>query len=370
MRCPTRFSFIESPDDTLQAVADFARAASGRERIVEVLQGDCEEIDLCAAAALNALALSAKFEHRMRFRGDYPKQAEPKEIVLATGLPKCLGLPLPEMKAFRTFPLVRGKKGHISATEASAKEAETQRLVEYLDSCLQTYGFALSAAGKDYFGKLVGEVITNAEEHSGRTFWWIAAYLRQPPGRSYGDCHLTVFNFGRSLAESLQQLPRRARLRMEIDRLIRVQRRARFFMPSRWTEENLWTLYALQEGVSRRNDETDLLGHYGLGTVKMIETFQHLGQTTLPGTQPMMCVVSGRTHVLFDNRYRMQPKKTARGEERRVIAFNPQNDLRRPPDPLSVRNLRRPFPGTLISLRFYLDPKYLVTLGGTSAPQH
>jgi hypothetical protein len=38
----------------------------------------------------------------------------------------------------------------------------------------------------------------------------------------------------------------------------------------------------------------------------------------------------------------------------RIIAFNETNDLALPPDPEFVRTLKKPFPGTLVSLKFRL----------------
>jgi len=369
--CPPRFSFIDTPDESIQCVADFCAAIVSGARVIRLVQTDCTDIDLCAASVLNAAGISARKEYGVRFRGAYPNAAPAREIVMATGLPRCLGLPVPEPEAFMTHPLRCCRRGRETAGSASVKERETQDLADYVNACLGRYSCTLSAPGKDYVAKLVGEVITNAEEHSGRQDWWIGAYLRQPAGQAYGDCHLTIFNFGRSLAESLQQLPNGSRLRQEINALVKLHRRSTYFYPSRWTEENLWTLYALQEGVSWRNDQTDLLGHHGLGTIKMIETFQHLGQTSRTGVQPLMCIASGRTHILFDSRFRLQSQDSERGEQRRVIAFNKANDLRLPPDPGSVRRLRRPFPGTLISLRFYLDPVYLIQVarGGSGGGQ-
>ena len=57
---------------------------------------------------------------------------------------------------------------------------------------------------------------------------------------------------------------------------------------------------------------------------------------------------------------------TENGETRPIIAFNETNDLRLPPDPRNVHRLERVFPGTLISLRVYLDAVHLDRLAHTS----
>ncbi|MGH7584003.1 MAG: hypothetical protein ACREL5_12335 [Gemmatimonadales bacterium] len=365
--CPERFSFIDEPGDAMSAMCDLARAITEQAAVIGIDQSTCNHIDLCAASVLNALALTGARENGTRYMGVYPVASAAKDIVIATGLPRCLGLPLPDHPAFLTYPLSRGRKSHVSATTATEKERVAQSLTIYFDHCFARYGFSLTRAGRDYVARLVGEVVANAEEHSGRQDWWVAAYLRQPHSASYGDCHLTIFNFGRTLAQSLQRLPKGAKLRRNAERLVALQRRARFFVPSIWTEENLWTVYALQEGVSVKNDQVDRLGTRGVGTIRMIETFKNLGRTSDPKVEPVMTVVSGRTHILFNARSRLQLVPTERGEKRKVIAFNSRNDLRRPPDRSLVRCLKNGFPGTLISLRFFIDPAYLqLRIGGTS----
>ena len=50
------------------------------------------------------------------------------------------------------------------------------------------------------------------------------------------------------------------------------------------------------------------------------------------------------------------------GGERKVIAFNNKNSLEYPPDGGYVRTLSKPFPGTLISMKFNLKEKYAIAV--------
>ena len=45
--------------------------------------------------------------------------------------------------------------------------------------------------------------------------------------------------------------------------------------------------------------------------------------------------------------------------ERQIIAFNKENDIYQKPDRTYVRRIKERFPGTIISLRFYLDGRYI-----------
>ena len=72
-----------------------------------------------------------------------------------------------------------------------------------------------------------------------------------------------------------------------------------------------------------------------------------------------MALVSGRTHIAFDGRYLMKEIETPSRELRKTITFNKKHDLGVAPDPTCVRILERFFPGTLLSVRFFIDPMHL-----------
>ena len=72
-----------------------------------------------------------------------------------------------------------------------------------------------------------------------------------------------------------------------------------------------------------------------------------------------MILLSGSTHILFDGKYQLKEGHKGDSNGRLTIAFNQYNDLTRRPDPDYVRSLKGFFPGTLISMRFSVDNRYL-----------
>jgi len=360
--CPELFSFIESPDEAIDVLNQLVRySIHPKTRRIDFLQDRCALLDHCAESAATALAIQARNWSMIRFRGTFPASEDQRAIVLATGMPYGLGLPLPEPDGFLKFRLRHGRRG-AAAERSTINELQSTKITQYVDECLANYGSQLTARGRDYLTTLVSEVLDNAEQHSERRDWWIAGYLRQQSTDVFGDCHITIFNFGRTIAESLRELPSDALLRRRIEELVSLHRGR---LLGGLTEDNLWTLYALQGAVSRFNGGKETLGDTrGNGTVQLIEFFQKLGKTA-QGHAPKMCIVSGSTHILFDGTYQMRRQKSPSGEETAIIAFNHDNDLRKKPDGKYVRQLRATFPGTLISLRFYLDPDYLAEITGT-----
>ena len=183
--------------------------------------------------------------------------------------------------------------------------------------------------------------------------WAIQGYLdTQLPAPM---CEIVIFNFGRSIAESLEQLPPQSYTRIQTERYLDLHKTGNFFRRG-WRREDLFTLIALQGNVSSKNySETDTRGN---GTVDLIEFFQGMqaecavGANGTPGNARMV-IVSGSTYVLFDGKYQMR----ANAEGNRIIAFNGANDLRERPDSTYVRQLEGVcFPGTVICLKFALSP--------------
>lgn len=171
-------------------------------------------------------------------------------------------------------------------------------------------------------------------------------------------CYLTIFTLGETIHETLDgSLPDGCVMRQRIEELVRTHSVGGFLRPSHWTVGNLWTLYALQEGVHRQNHDGDPKGR-GNGTVQLMKYFEELSADTSGGDMSRMCLVSGNTQILFDGTY-WPREMDVDGERATVMAFNTVNDLRVPPDRRYVRKLDKFFPGTILSLRLYLSVDHL-----------
>jgi len=65
-----------------------------------------------------------------------------------------------------------------------------------------------------------------------------------------------------------------------------------------------------------------------------------------------MAILSGRTHILFDGSYSLEPG----ADGLNIIAFNRENDLNLKPDPKYFTDLGgAAFPGTAVCVRFALQ---------------
>ena len=360
---PAVFSFIDNAEEALNILYTMTRVAdaSGFRRC-DIDHSECERLDMGASVAFDILVmeLDRKWTSRCSakgFVGHYPRSESVMNVIRGSGVVKHLCVKDQELspKAKSNYiylPLQKGFKPSASQVRSTTQEKVAEKVALHFNECLNTRQFALTPEGLKYISQLVGEVIDNAEEHSGQDRWFAIGYMDQ--SQEIGECQLSIVNFGWTIFETLKTGD--PTLQKEIAALAHRHRAKGLFAPT-WTEESLWTLYALQDGVSRWT-HTDLGADRGIGTVKMIQFFQQLGDTTRPDKHPMMTLVSGSTQILFDNEFKIQPTKLG-SETRQVIAFNKENSLEEKPSPKHVHSLQGFFPGVLISMRFYIDKNYL-----------
>jgi hypothetical protein len=363
IRIPLNFSFIEDPENALKSLQEIV--ASIKDTSIKNLHfdhGSCECVDLGASTIMDAIILEAKreWERRKKFEilsGTYSKNAKVNEILKVGGLIKHIDhydsrLPTEILNKYKMFELVKGTKDSTTPLKRSSQaEITTTELTFYFDNLLHKVNYSLTGKGKNRLSQLIGEVIDNAEQHSSNTKWYVTGSMDDSD-----ICSITIFNFGDSIGKTLSTAQLNEVTKSNIIKLIDEHNKKGFFqIKDMWSEENLWTLFALQEGISRLNlNPGDNRGH---GTVSMIEFFLELAATNSI-YPPKMVLLSGNTYILFDGKYKMSDVRIGT-EKRKVIAFNDNNDLKEKPNIDYVRKLKYNFPGTLISMKFCLDKSYL-----------
>ena len=359
---PSVFSFIENCENTVSFFNDIInQSINNKTKRLIFNQKSCTRIDLCAESVAAVLLNDLFKERGIRLSGQYPDDEKLKHIVRASGVTKFLKISHDNPDDMHLLGLIEGAKSKSKATQSSEKEMQSSKLIKYIDECLHFSGWELSKKGKLYLLNIVSEVLDNAECHSLRSNWWINAYLRCIDKNKF-ECQLVIFNFGRPICKSMQTLPPENALRKKIESLIHLHRSHGFFS-KKWDEDVLWTLYSLQEGVSRIVDENGSTTDHGQGLSDLIEFFQKIGDSK--AEHPVMALVSGSVYIRFDNDYRIN--HVSQGSvQRRQIAFNLQNDLTKPPDSHKVMKLKSFFPGTVFSFKFYIDNDYLKDLNDES----
>jgi hypothetical protein len=354
---PKVFSFIDDPVSTIETLNSLSSAVRDRNvHYVFIDFSKCQTLDLCASTAMTIIVLRAKRSRSGKafgFQGNYPSTERAKILLRSSGLLKYLktNAPILPSEIASQLKLMELRSGHSTRPERSAKcDQATTQLVAYVDNCLKESGAQLTAHGKSWLGTLIGETIANAEEHA-KGHWYATAHFDrlEPDVQEGGACHIVLMNFGRTIFDSFYLPDSNPVTLAKLQALSDIHRKRRFFdiRNRAYDEKALYTLYALQEGVSRVSAER------GIGTTLLINFFMELS-----AVNAKMCVLSGTSVILFDGKYSLKPERFD-GGHRRVIAFNESNSLEERPDDKNVWTIRDGFPGTVISLRFNLKKDYV-----------
>jgi len=376
---PSDFSFITNTEETLNVLYSIVAASNKEPYSIFIDHSKCKNMDLGASAVLDVITLSIRQEWRVNtisyhIAGRYPDDSDVMAVIACMGITKHLkatGMQVPKEveEQFVKFELLHGRrqaKDRILAPSSQEKAATDLAL--YLNGCFEkASGYSFKGSGKKQVVQWAGELITNAEEHSEQAEWYSIAYMKPVESAQIedgtqavmGECHLVVFNFGRSIYESLSSEDTPVGTREQISNLVNKHASKGFFGIGQYNPEDLWTLYALQDGVSRFAETPGSISR-GKGTVKMIQAFQTLGETLEndDGKHPEMALVSGKTCIRFDQKYKLVPVSFP-GGERFIVAFNENNSLEEKPDRRNVSGIGGFFPGTLLTFRFYIDRRYL-----------
>jgi len=305
--------------------------------------------------------LARKAKRKIHWSGVYPADEKLKRLVKALGVIKFLEVKheFPKKKEASMLEVFEVRCKHyvraVRANETDKKSRTTQKFADHVNECLGRVGRQLTAQARHLLCAYVTEVLDNAEEHSLMYDWTIQGYL-DTHGKDW-TCEIVLFNFGRSIADSLSGLPTYSYTWGMIAPYL--LRHGPNFWNGRWRREDLLTLIALQQSVSWKNQsKADTRGN---GTYDLIRFFQQMSDEsneTEKQFQPKMMLISGTTQILFDGKYKMSPNSAGLG----VLAFNSSNDLNSPPDPQYVNGLKQAgFPGTLLSIKFPLSPGHSST---------
>ena len=355
IKIPREFCFIRNPEQTLEVLKQI-NYFFDKTKIEEIFfdYSECELLGLDASVVTDVIVIDGlKYRKRLdipsKLNGNFPKTNSAIQVFINSGLLKHLDIsdgvedPLVE----RLEPFVKNK----SSLDL------TNEVILYYQKCLQRNGYELTSKGIDKFNNLVGEIIDNLGTHSGEDGdWFVSGHFAQRENNELGKGTLTFISFGNTIYESLKEPTVSPIIKKKLDAHTKCHKK--LFEIGSWDEETSWTVFALQYKISRFNSKAD--PDRGTGTIKFIQNFSILGKT-FENDKPLMTILSGNTHILFDGTYNLK-SKIVRNKEIPVIAFNKENDLRKRPDKKVVKLLKNKFPGTIITVEFFVDRRYLKSI--------
>lgn len=325
----------------------------------------CINLGLSASTVMDIILLAVdKYRERLKkpllLKGTLPRDEQAKDILLASGLPEHLKATILceyDKKHVMKFDTIQG----VHDQKANKADETATKLTNYFIKCLRTQHMELNNEGKRLLSRILGEVISNCEIHGGNlATWYTQGHYQIQKDNSFGEMQLLFLNIGDTIYEGLKN-DSSAETKEKLSYMKAVHHK---HLNKKWDEEMLYTVFALQEGISRLRDKgIEGFEGRGSGTVSMIEMFYDIGESDT-GLKPQMTILSGKTLIKFLDNYKMKSvgfvnDKVFGSGKKKIIAFNDKNDIYFPADPQNVIKISQYFPGTIISLKFYLDSRYI-----------
>lgn len=339
---PEIFSFSQNPEETLMKLKKLCFILNNKEtRRLYIDHSKCKYLGISASAVMDAIITEYKNNNkRLGAEGKLSEEESVNNVIKYSGIMKHLNIEVEQDSNIEVLPWMKD----IDETKSS------NSVVDYLLRCLNKQGFTLKEDGTHYLLEMVSEIVQNCKYHAGENAtWYILGHASMLPSNQQ-EVQITIFNFGNTIYESYLQKDTSKDM---LERLNELSKQYKKTCRQEPDEEMLWTIYSLKDKVSRywvkKTNEIDqrYSNSRGSGMMSLIRNLYSIGFSSEDKYKPIMCILSGKIHILFDGDI-----------DYKKLSFNSQDSIYYPPEKY-VKKLSNYFPGTIISMKFYLDSKYL-----------
>ncbi len=369
---PEEFSVLDKPKESYQTLKKLVSALFIENSYTVILNYEhCKRVELSSQILLDIIlkdfwALSTKCHQLGRnYQNFFPSviggkninEIEIQKLLFSVGSPAILGIEEKNFTDVEKYKLCvyDNQKETDLQRRIEQKEIDTTLMADYVKRCLKRMNKELTGDKMNDLCTVIGEILINAEEHSTTNFRFSIGYFKEDSreGNHFGIFKLVILNFGRTIYEKFkaEDCPNRDIVE-KMKSLSQSYTSRKLFRNREFEEENLWTLYALQEGVT-----SIPYGEYkrGNGSIRFIESFFNIKGSQEADNVSRLSIVSGKTRIVFDGTYNITPKTNLNGDTFKVMTFNDSSNIEEKPDSNFVFCIDDYFPGTLISAKILLN---------------
>jgi len=250
------------------------------------------------------------------------------------------------------FHLIRGD--NFRHTAGAEREVETTKMVDYIVERYAEMNRTLTWQALNRLSKVIGEILGNAGEHSQRQYRYAIGYFEKTKVKDveHGIFNFAILSFGTTIYETFKQRESEGwHIISTMKELSEKYTKRLFFLKGSFEEETLWTLYALQEGVTSVPEKKR-----GNGSINFIESFFSLKGDMANDNSSFLAIMSGNTRITFNGEYQIVEKSRGEGEEPfKMMTFNASGNIEDKPDSKYVTFADNFFPGTLITAKICIN---------------
>ncbi len=367
-KVPITFSLIENADESYKFLQSLTAAlAYQRNRKIIIDYKECKKITLEAQVFLDIILKEMITFYRRceripkyspyieEIKGSNTINNDIKKILYSVGSPAIHANKYIKFPEVIPYPLCIHKVEDENIKQIEQKDLDTTALVEYVIACLNRMNKSIAQEKLDDLCTVIGEILINAEEHSTTKFRFSIGYFEEKEidNIHVGVFQLVILNFGKTIYEKFKDpdCPNQDIVERMKD-LSHSYTQRNFLQKKRFEEETLWTLYALQEGVT--SVPLDKYIKRGNGSIRFIESFFNIKGSQEADDISRLVIQSGCSNITFDGKYNIVEKQIE-NDSFKIMTFNNSGNIQDKPDNKYVQCVENYFPGTFISAQILLN---------------
>lgn len=370
IKIPKRFSFYESHNECVDVFTQLAASLYHHAKELCIDFSECEDISVSTMTLMYILVRD--------FRASLGKGKKKAKLTRITINPPSNTRDLRVMKFLKIFdfynykgfteedgeflklPVLSGKfrGSYVENRKATA----AKQIVEFINQSYRPANKILSKNGRNLLEGLTNEMLNNAEDHSIKNETWYVSGVTFHDSNKEADLlelNLTILNFGDSFFEGFERTKNEnAENYKKLEKLLNHHQK-QFTHKNRFEKESLFTLYMLNEGISRLKYEDDSRGN---GTMPFLKAFSDLEDK---GPQDkkyhsVLKIITGHTTLSCDS------DVVPYGEDKKhlKISLNKDQDFLKLPEPQYLQYHDKYFPGSFIECRVFINKNLVNQING------
>ena len=364
IKAPDEFSFEEDNDGSIVFFKKILSTFYLSDNVLIMDFTDCKEIAIPNAMLLNLILIDFRVAERDFNNVYFGKVQKKLKIIKSKHLKanKCLHvfhlLDNVEVNDGDAYLYLGNQVGFLqkSLYRYNLKGAICTKVREFVNESLKASNAILNKTGENKLDRLLSEIFNNAEDHSTFRKWFVnGVSFREiiENGATIVELNLGILNFGYSISEGLfNNRQRNKEMMAYIDPWYETHKRDIRFKLMPYTKDDLYTLYCLQEGVSRLKYQSS---GRGSGTMNFLRAFMSLGSYGKINSKyrSHLNIISGNTIVRCT--HDVEPYER---DKRYFLSLNTQKEMEKLPDSEYLTHTKEYFPGTFFEVKIYLNNKY------------
>ena len=259
-----------------------------------------------------------------------------------------------EKRLFLGLGLLKGKSRNY---KENRKAVVSRKITDFVETTVEPFNVGFDERGKNYMEKMVGEILSNAEDHSLQNSEWFVdgvSFIHKDDGKEVIEFNLVIVNYGDSMFEGFEKTKSENHdMYNKLDKKYQIHKK--LFTPLlSFEKESLFVLYMLNEGISRLKFKEPSRGN---GTMNFIKNFIELGKFGNEDKSycPELSIISGHTMLRCNEEYAPFKEDT-----HYKLTLNKEQTLDKLPNKKMLKyHTKAFFPGTILECKIFFNKEDL-----------